>query len=257
MVAVTHTPARRVVGGFYVWMAAACAMIAFGGFAPTYWQQLAPRTFIGPPLFHLHAALFSAWPLLLLSQTLLAANGKLVLHRAWGLVGISLATAMVVVGIAAAIVSLKSGLAAGYGDRQRGFFILPMSTIVLFTGFFIAAIASIQRPEAHKRLMLLATLSLLQAAMARVFFVIFTGGGPGARPGLGLPPALNIALVPSLILDLLIVAGMVYDWRTRGRPHPIWIVGLVVITAVILLRGPFAGTPAFFAFADAMAHITG
>jgi hypothetical protein len=30
-----------------------------------------------------------------------------------------------------------------------------------------------------------------------------------------------------------------------------------VITAVILLRGPLSGTPAWLAFADAMAHIAG
>ena len=257
MVAATLTSAGQKIGTFYVWMAAACAVIAFGGFAPTYWLQLAPQTFIGPPLFHLHAALFSAWPLLLLSQTLFAANGRLDQHRAWGLVGISLATAMVAVGVASAIVSLNSGLTAGYGDRQRAFLILPLSTIALFAGFFIAAIANIRRPEAHKRLILLATVSLLQAAMARVFYVIFTGGGPGARPGLGVPPPLEIALVPSLLLDLLIVAGMIYDWRTRGRPHPVWWIGLGVITAVILLRGPFAGSAPFLAVADGLAHIAG
>lgn len=257
VVAGTGASAGRKIGTFYVWMAAVCAAIAFGGFAPTYWLQLAPHTFVGPPLFHLHAALFSAWPLLLLSQTLFAAYGKLDQHRAWGLAGISLATAMVVVGVAAAIVSLNAGLAAGYGDRQRAFLILPLSAIGLFTGFFVAAIANIRRPEAHKRLILLATFCLLQAAMARVFFVIFTGGGPGARPGLGVPPPLEIALVPSLLLDLLIVAGMVHDWRTRGRPHPVWWIGLVVITAVILLRGPLANSPAFLAVANGLAHIAG
>ena len=57
------TPA--VASRFHVWMAAACALIACGGFAPTYWLQLVPGTFIGPPLLHIHSALFSAWTLLL------------------------------------------------------------------------------------------------------------------------------------------------------------------------------------------------
>ena len=90
MVAATLASASRKTGTFYVWMAAACAAIAFGGFAPTYWLQLAPHAFIGPPLIHLHAVLFAAWPVLLLSQTFLAANSKLNQHRAWGLAGISL-----------------------------------------------------------------------------------------------------------------------------------------------------------------------
>jgi hypothetical protein len=129
--------------------------------------------------------------------------------------------------------------------------------MVLFAGFFIAAIANIQRPEAHKRLMLLATITLLQAAMARIFFVLITGGGPGLRPGLGPPPPLDIGLVPSLITELLIVAGLVYDWRTRGRPHPVWLIGAAITTAVILLRGPLSGTQGWLAFADSLARITG
>ena len=72
-------------------MAVVCALVAIGGFAPTYWLQLAARTFVRPPLFHLHGALFTAWTLLLLSQTILAVQGRLDHHRAWGLVGISLA----------------------------------------------------------------------------------------------------------------------------------------------------------------------
>jgi hypothetical protein len=55
-------------GRFYVWMAAACVLIAFGGFAPTYWLQLIPGTFIGPALLHIHGWLFSAWTLLFLVQ---------------------------------------------------------------------------------------------------------------------------------------------------------------------------------------------
>jgi hypothetical protein len=257
MVATTLSPARERAGHFYVWMAAVCALVAFGGFAPTYWLQLSAGTFVGPPLLHIHGVLFFAWTVLLLSQTALAANGQLNDHRAWGLVGISLATAMVIVGVAAAIHTLMTALAAGYGDAARAFLILPLSAIGLFAGFFIAAVANIRRPEAHKRLILLATISLLQAAMGRIFFVLATGGGPGLRPGLGPPPPLAIGVVPSLILELLIVAGMVYDWRTRGRPHRVWLIGAAVMMAVILLRGPLSGTSAWLAFADGMAHIGG
>jgi hypothetical protein len=259
MVAVALNPARQKASSFYVWMAAVCALVTFGGFAPTYWLQLPARTFVGPSLLHLHGALFFAWTILLLSQTALAANGRLDHHRAWGFVGISLATAMIVIGLAAAINTLTTGLVAGYGDSARAFFILPVSAISLFAGFFVAAIVSIQlhRPEAHKRLILLATISLLQAAMGRVFFVLATGGGPGLRPGLGPPPPVSIGLVSGLILELMIVAGIIYDWRTRGLPHPVWLIGAIVMTAVILLRGPLSTMQAWLAFADALAHIGG
>jgi len=259
MVAATIEAGQRKGGYFYVWMAALSALIAFGGFAPTYWLQLPAGTFVGPTLLHIHGALFFAWTLLLLSQTTLAASGRLDLHRAWGLGGIALATAMVIAGLAATIHTLTVGLAAGYGDASRAFSIIPFTAIGLFAGFFAAAIVSIQRghPEAHKRLMLLATISLLQAAMGRIFFVLATGGGPGLRPGLGPPPPLIIGLVPSLILELMILIGITYDWRTRGRPHRVWVIGAIITTAVILLRGPIAETNAWLAIAERLAHVAG
>ncbi len=244
-------------GRFYVWMAAACVLIAFGGFAPTYWLQLIPGTFIGPALLHVHGFLFSAWTLLFLVQARHAEQGRMAAHRAFGLAGISLATALVFTGLAAEVLSLNVQLAAGYGDRARAFSILPVSAITLFAGFIVAAIANIRRTEWHRRLMLLATISLLQAAMARVFFVLIAGGGPGRRPGLGPPPPLAIGIVPSLLLELLIVAGIVYDWRTRGKPHPAWLVGGAIMTAVILLRGTIGGTAVWLAIANAFAHIAG
>jgi hypothetical protein len=237
---------------FYVWLALACALVAFGGFAPTYWLQLPAGTFVGAPMLHVHAALFSAWTLLLLSQTLLAAQGRLRHHRAWGLGGISLATAMVLVGLGAAIDSMRLGLAAGYGDLSLAFAILPVSSILVFAGFFAAAIANIDRPEWHKRFILVATASLLQAAVARLFFVLATGGGAGMRPGLGPPPPVEIGLAGGLVVDLLLVAGIAHDWRTRGRPHPAWLIGLSVSLTVQILRGPASTTEAWLAIAKAL-----
>jgi hypothetical protein len=50
---------------------------------------------------------------------------------------------------------------------------------------------------------------------------------------------------------------MVYDWRRRGKPHPAWIVGLVAITAVVVLRGPLSTAPGWLAFAESLGHIAG
>lgn len=249
--------ARSKTSYFYVWMAGVCVAIAFGAFAPTYWVQLPAGTFIGPPIIHIHGLLFSAWTLLLLSQTVLAANGRLDHHRAWGLVGISLASVMVPVALATAILSVRHGLAQGYGDKELAFLILPFSAIALFAGFFIAAIANLKRPEVHKRLVLLATIMLLEAAMARVFFVIATGGGPGVRPGLGPPPSVAMAIVPSLLLEALVIAGCIRDWRVRGRPHPVWIIGGVLYAAVVLARVPFSMSAPWLHFANALIHIGG
>jgi hypothetical protein len=58
-VVIAIEPVRDKVRLFYVWMAVVCALVAFGGFAPTYWLQLPAGTFVGSPLVHIHGALFS------------------------------------------------------------------------------------------------------------------------------------------------------------------------------------------------------
>ena len=242
---------------FYVWMAATCAVIAFVGFAPTYWLQLAPRTFVGSPLVHLHGVLFSAWPLFLLLQTTLAARGRVSRHRAWGLLGISLATAMVFVGFAAANSVLATRLASGFGDRARAFHIASISLITLFAVFVFAAIVYVSRPEVHKRLMLLATVSMLPPAIARLFFAVSVGIGPGLRPGLGPPRTVEGVLAPSLIADVLILVAVIYDMRTRGRPHPVYVIGGALMLAVQVLRTPMSTTAWWYALADFLARFSG
>ena len=256
--AVMRTPlVRDATRWFYVWMAGACVLIAFAGFAPTYWLQLAPGTFVGSPLLHLHGVLFSAWPVFLLVQTTFAALGRINRHRAWGLLGVSLATAMVCVGFAVANEVLAARLAAGYGDRARAFHIASTSIITLFGGFVFAAIAYVTRPEIHKRLMVLATISMLTPAIARVFFAMTVGIGPGLRPGIGPPRTVEGVLAPALIADALILAGVIYDLRTRGRPHPVYLIGGAIIVAVQILRAPVSTTQWWYAIADFLARFSG
>lgn len=242
------TPGRTpLVSRFYVVMAWTFVAIAFGGFFGTYWLQLARGTFRGgSPLLHLHGLLFSVWTLFFLSQTMLVANRKLRSHRSWGLLGISLATAMVFVGMAVAIGGTQDRIAAGYGNAALSFLIAPMTAILGFGGFVAAGIANVRRPEWHKRFMLVATVSVIQAAVARFFFLAATGGGPGMRPGLAPPPPVERALTGAFAADLLIVAAMIHDWRDQGRVHPAYWWGLGIMAAVQLGRTPFAYTEAWY-----------
>jgi hypothetical protein len=242
---------------FYVWMAGACALVAFGGFAPTYWLQLPPGTFVGSPLLHLHSLLFSAWTLLLLVQTSFVALGRIQRHRSWGMLGIALATAMVFVGVAVADEALTRRLAEGFGDRARAFHIASISMIVLFSGFFCAAIVYLRQPEVHKRLMLLATVSLLSPAIARLFYAVNVGMSAGLRPGLGPPRTVDSVLVPALLADALIVVAMIFDWRTRGRIHPAYLVGGAIMVGVHVLRAPASTTSWWYAIADFLARFSG
>ena len=245
----SNAPARSRSGYMYFWLATVCAVFAFGAFAATYWLQLAAGTLVGAsPLMHLHAALFSAWTLLLVSQTWLAARGRLDHHRAWGLAGIALASAMVVVGMALAIRSEADYLARGYGQAAVAFMIFPLAAIGEFALFFSLAIVNIARSDWHKRFMIVATAALLEAAAGRVGFLVAThGGGPGMRPGLSPPPPIGGMLESALMVSTVLVAGMLWDWRTTRRTHPAWVIGFVSIIGVgalspaITASAPWAG----------------
>jgi len=71
---------------------------------------------------------------------------------------------------------------------------------------------AIRKPETHKRLCC-ASISLLDAAVAR-WFLTFLAPPALGRAGPGDHPAAFVAY-------LLLVVAMVFDWRTRGRPHPV------------------------------------
>ncbi len=242
---------------FFVWMASAFVLVAFAGFAPTYWLQLPAGTFVGSPLLHLHGLLFSAWTLFFLVQTTFAARGRLDRHRAWGLLGISLATAMVLVGFATADQGLRNRLAAGFGDRARAFHIASTSMIAVFGVLVFAAIATVRRPEVHKRLMLLATIAVLPPPVARLFLAVSVGIGPGLRPGLSPPRTVESVLAPSLVADAFILVAVLYDWRHRGRPHPAYLIGGASIVMVQLLRIPISTTQWWYGVADFLAHFCG
>ena len=213
MNAVAPNSSPGVARWFYVWVALVCVAIAFGGFIPSYWAKLAGGTFRGAPILHIHGMLFFAWTLYFTAQAVLVATGRTPNHRQWGLAGISLATAMGISVVLAAIYAIKVASANGIGDAVRRFSILDFSSLAMFALFVTLAIANVRNSEVHKRWMVLAMVPLLHAAMGRVFRAAF------APADAKVPPPVFVTIPSALLVDLLVVAAMVFDWRTRGRPH--------------------------------------
>ena len=232
---------------FYARMAVACLMVGLLGFAPTYWLPLAEGASRVTPLTHVHAALFFGWLLFSTSQAWLVASGRTVRHRDMGLIGISLATAMLFVGMAVAIQRMLNLEAAGQGEAARRFAVIPVTAISFFALMIALAIANVRRPQVHKRLMLVATISILQAAVGRAFLIL-----AGVRPTRGelppLPPSVAVSILPGLIADLLIVIAMVHDHRTTGRVHKVYWIGGAAVVAMQLVRVPLSATDAWLRF---------
>jgi len=235
--------AHPQTGYFYFYMALACTAVAFLGFAPTYWLPVMSRSFSASPVIHFHGLLFFAWSLYFAFQTWLAASGKITRHRAIGMIGVSLATAMTIFGFLAAVNAMKRSAAAGLTNEGIAFAIVPLSGIFFFAVVVMLAIANIRRPETHKRLMLLAAISLLDAAVARWFLTFLAPPGPAG------PPPVPVTIPPALVAYLLLVVAIVRDWRINGRVHPVYLYGGTALIAVKLLNWPISVSSFWHAFA--------
>lgn len=233
------SPARY----FYLHVALACAATAFLGFAPTYFAPLAHRTFSASPVIHFHGLLFFAWSLYFVMQTWLAASGRVVNHRSFGIVGVSLATAMTIFGFLASVHVMKHSAALGQLDAGIGFSIVPMSGIAFFAVVFVLAMMNTRKPEVHKRLMLLAAVSILDAPIARWFITFLAPPGP---PG---PPPVPVTIAPAVVASLLLVVAMVRDWRAEGRVHPVYIYGTLALLTLKVLNWPISESAAWHALA--------
>jgi hypothetical protein len=251
MVAVTAGATRSERPTFYVWMAGAFILIAFGGFVPTYWAKIATGTFTGHPITHIHGAIFFTWTLFYFFQTWLVASGRTLDHRAWGIAGVSLATAMAFTVVLAAINAIKVAEVIGMGDQARRFAVVPLTSLALFAALFAAAIANTRRPDVHKRLMILMMIPLMQAATARIFLTLFS------PPGAVGPPPVFVAVPPGLLVCLLGVAAMIYDWRTRGKVHPVYLWGLPLVILQVVAVVPIGASAPWMAIAKAVESLTG
>ncbi len=231
------TPAQRAIAlgardrVFYSGISVAMAVTVFVGFAPTYYLRSlfgAPPTVSGAttltPLAQLHGALFTAWVVLFLAQTALVATHRTRVHRRLGIAGGVLAAAMVVVGASTAIASAARG-AAPPGAEPLAFLTVPLVDILLFALFVSAALWRRRERETHKRLMLLAYISLMAAAVARL---------PGILP-LGPFVFFGLAFV-------FLLVAVVYDLISRGRIHPTYIWGGALLVVSVPGRLMMSGT---------------
>jgi hypothetical protein len=248
----TATTARSEHKYFYVVMAAlmlATTVVAFFG---SYIAPVSASKPVGPSVVHLHALVAFTWTVLFLVQTSLAAAGRMANHQAMGMFGIAVATAMLFSGLMIATKNMSVGIAGGNEEGARAFAVFPVTIVLLFTGFFAAAIANVGRPEIHKRLMLVATIMTMPPAAGRFLAVLFRDDAL-PRQIMGAPPAtLAGGTAASLAADVFLIVAILYDWRTRGRPHPVYLISLAVIVTVQALRLPLTETPLWRGVTDVL-----
>lgn len=251
------TGASRVVvttptNEFYARMAYACLAVALAGFTPSYWIPLFTGRSVVAPILHLHAFVFYGWLTLLIVQARLVAARRITRHREVGVLGVAWATAMCFVGIAAAVNGIKQADAAGFGDAARGFSVVPITGIFFFAALFAIALVNVKRTDVHKRLMLVATVSLLNAAVGRLFLLALGATPPSATSA---PPPVFVTILPGILADLLLVPAMFHDRKHLGHVHRVYWIGGAALVASQLLRVPISNTAAWHAIAQAFVDL--
>jgi len=227
----SHPADRR----FYATMSVVAALVIVAGFANTYAPKVIGGSTQVPAIIHLHAAFFASWLALFIAQTLLVLRGNVLAHMRLGNAGMALAGLMLATGVAAAIHAGRAGHKGIPGvefPSPEGFVLLNLASVCVFAVLVAAGWRWRRRPQAHKRLMLAATVAgLMPPGISRLPGV---AGHEGAIAGLAIA---------------FLLVGPVYDLATRKRIHPAYaglLLALFIVPPVVL---QLSGTEAWRATA--------
>ena len=213
-------------------MAILSSVTILAGFANTYGPKVVSGVPVLPTILHLHAAVFTAWLAVFVTQTTLVLKGRTAVHRRLGVAAVALAALMLPLGMATAITAARLGHRGIPGlefSEPAGFLLLNCAAIGVFAVLVGAGWYFRRDPQTHKRLMLMATLGgLVGPGVSRLPFV------DGRQP-----------VIAGVTLAFLF-AGPVYDLVTRRRVHLAYVAGVALaLTTVPPLVAQLASTEAW------------
>ncbi len=213
---------------FFVRMAVGLAVFIVFAFAQ---HALMGRVdpYAAPVWVHLHGVAMLGWLALLVAQNRIAARGDIARHRKLGRIALPLVAAIVVLGSYAGIAALQLGRVPPFFTPPF-FLALTQIGVAAFAGLVIAALAWRRDKQAHRRLMLGATIAVLDPALGRLLPMPLVGGENGEWMIMGVQLAL---------MGLIAV----HDRRTLGRVHPATVAVAAVIVLVHVAISLMARTP--------------
>ncbi|MCF0072845.1 hypothetical protein LZD49_20360 [Dyadobacter sp. CY261] len=199
---------------FFVSMAILFPILVALGFVPDY-QMIIQEEIKVHWFLHVHGLIMTAWMGIFLAQTLLVANGNIKRHKQLGqtgfVFGILVWVSLVVVTVRALIVNNPPE-----PGGQFDILFIQLYLQILFGIFFSWGMLVRKRAAAHKRLLFLATMIVIQAGIDRIRFL------PGIQ---------EILFIRFIYLDILLIPLFVYDWLSLKRIHFItWFGTLLICT---------------------------
>jgi len=196
---------------FYRWLSRAIAVLVVAAFAKAVIRVEFEPDIFSSPLTQAHAFVYFSWVALFLVQTSLISAKRQDLHRKLGVLGVILVCVMVLLSVISTIRMFALGM-------EKFFFANPHIEVIVFVLLIVPAFVLRRHPDTHKRLVALATISLIGAATAHLPFI-----------GRLFPQAYLV------VQDSFIVAGILYDLISRGRIHHTYVWGGLLIVFSQLL----------------------
>ena len=178
-------------------MAILLSIVVVYGFSRTYFLVGMVRAPLPNALVHVHGAAFTLWMILYVVQSALISAKRVAWHRSLGTIAFCLPPLMVLLGVTAAIDGLRRRTTIGPLDTLTSSAI-PLLGMVVFSIVIFASWRARRRPDAHKRLVLYATIGLTEAAMGR-----FPWRSMGVPPAAGAVIGLAVLLLFPLTYDLI------------------------------------------------------
>ena len=240
------TVAARSDRAYVAWIVAAILVVVLAGFSRSFFLApffaAAPEWAAREPIFYLHGAVFSAWFALLAVQAWLIRGRAQRLHRqlGYGVAGVGVAVVLLGCYVALRAANRPTGF-MGVPFPPEQFLIVPLVGIGLFAAFLGLAVINRNRAASHKRLILLASISLLGAPVARI---------PAMVPAL--PFWLDLAVYAAFVAALAF-----WDLHGRGRLRPETLWGGLALVALNLAALPLAQSAAWQNAARWMMGFTG
>jgi hypothetical protein len=211
------TTNRRVDRWFYVSVAAASSLVIFAGFARSYFLRTAFGFRALPAFLHLHGLVMTLWFLLFFVQVGLVATRRTNVHRRLGFFGVGLAVLMVALTATVVVRAARRGFTPFPETvNWAGSLLLALGVLLNFAALFCAAIWFRRRSTAHKRLMVLASLSIWLPAISRLPLHFIQAGSLWTSIAVG---------------DACVLAWVAVDTVRNRKLHPAFVWGALLIFA--------------------------
>ncbi|MDN5780405.1 MAG: hypothetical protein L0H23_00030 [Luteimonas sp.] len=156
--------------------AVSIALLLLAAVIAGFWNTFLFRDGGGIPLkphLVLHGSVVAGWFVLFAAQALLVSTGNVAMHRRLGVLGVVVAAGVVATSLFTILQIVHGWRADDIDvDAQRGLIGLiawgDLGALAAYVVFLVRGLYKRRRPDAHRRLMLLASFSIISLALIRI-----------------------------------------------------------------------------------------